>query len=110
VATGGVASCGGWTLERPGDGGIEPGLGHIRHFAVHPEWTRMGIGRALFEACAAAARAQDVRRLECYASLNAVAFYRALGFKPVREVDIAMSEAVVFPSMVMEARIWQLDG
>jgi len=110
VPTGGVAGCGGWTLERPGDGVIEPGLAHIRHFAVHPEWTRMGAGRALYEACAEAAREKDVRRFECYASLNAVRFYGALGFKPVREIAIPMSEDVVFPALVMEARIWQLEA
>ena len=27
-----IVGCGGWTRESPVDGGIEPGLGHIRHF------------------------------------------------------------------------------
>ena len=46
-----VAGCGGWTLERPGavHAPIDPTLGHIRHFATHPDWTRRGIGRALID-------------------------------------------------------------
>jgi GNAT superfamily N-acetyltransferase len=68
-----VVGCGGWTSERPGAAGapIDPTLGHIRHFATHPEWTRRGVARALLRRCLTDARAKGVRRFECY--LNAAA-------------------------------------
>src|SRR5215217_7069480 len=72
-----LAGCGGWTFERPGAAGapIDPTLGHIRHFATHPDWIRRGVGRALFDRCVADARVAGVQRFECYASLVAEPFY-----------------------------------
>jgi len=29
-----VVGCGGWTSEKPGTSETEPGVGHLRHFAV----------------------------------------------------------------------------
>lgn len=100
---GALAGCGGWTLERPGaaDAPVDPALGHIRHFATHPGWTRRGVGRALFERCAADARAAGVRRFECYASLVAEPFYAALGFVAVEPLVVAMGPGISFPSVRM---------
>ena len=50
-ADGTLVGCGGWARQRP-DAPNEPVdtvLGHLRHFATHPKWTRRGMGRALFE-------------------------------------------------------------
>lgn len=102
---GAVIGCGGWSTGRPGSGKLEAGLAHIRHFATHHGWARCGIGRALYETCEAAARAAGVRRFECYASLNAVAFYEALGFVPVREIKLPMPRGVTAPAMLMERRV-----
>jgi N-acetylglutamate synthase-like GNAT family acetyltransferase len=60
LSTGLLVGCGGWTLERPGTGTVEPRVGHVRHFAVHPDWTRRGIGRAIFSSCERAARSAGV--------------------------------------------------
>src|SRR5690606_26280843 len=60
LPTGFLVGCGGWTLERPGAGTVEPQLGHLRHFAVHPEWTGRGIGRAIYATCERAARVAGV--------------------------------------------------
>jgi len=100
-----IIGCGGWTPERPGTGEIEPGLGHIRHFAVHPAWGGRGIGRALFEACREQARDRGIDVFECYASLNAEPFSRALGFIRLSRRDIAMGGVVRFPSMWMHCRL-----
>jgi GNAT superfamily N-acetyltransferase len=99
VATG----CGGWTFERPGavDEPLDRSLGHIRHFATHPNWLRQGIGRALFERCAADARAAGVRWFECYSSLVAEPFYGALGFVTVEPITIDMGPGLAFPSIRM---------
>jgi N-acetylglutamate synthase-like GNAT family acetyltransferase len=102
---GDVVGCGGWTPERPGTGEVEPGLGHIRHFAVDPGWTGRGVGRSLFEACRAQARSRGVSVFECYASLNAQPFYQALGFSGLERREIAMGDAVRFPAVLMRCRL-----
>jgi N-acetylglutamate synthase-like GNAT family acetyltransferase len=100
-----LVGCGGWTLERPGTGTIEPHIGHIRHFAVHPSWTRRGIGSAIYGLCESAARAVEVMAFECYSSLNAEKFYRALDFKRIREMDIELRSGVVFRTVLMRREL-----
>ena len=96
-----VVGCGGWTVEAPGGGESRPGIGHIRHFAIHPGWTRRGIGRALLDRCVEEARVQGVRNLECFSTLTAEAFYRAAGFVTVGPVDVPMSPTIALPSVHM---------
>jgi N-acetylglutamate synthase-like GNAT family acetyltransferase len=105
LTNGFLVGCGGWTPERPGTKSVEPGLGHVRHFAVHPDWTRRGIGRALLEACGRTARAAGVRAFECYSSLNAEKFYRALGFVRIREMDMELKPPVVLPGVLMRRNL-----
>ena len=76
-----VIGCGGWTRERPGDGRVEDGLGHLRHFATHPAWIGRAVGRSIYEICEREARFAGRTRLACYASLNAEGFYAALGLQ-----------------------------
>ncbi|KMO44724.1 hypothetical protein VQ03_01775 [Methylobacterium tarhaniae] len=100
-----IIGCGGWTPQRPGTGGVEPGLGHLRHFAVHPASRGCGIGRALFGACRDQARGRGVDAFECYASLAAEPFYRALGFTPLALREIAMGDRIRFPAVWMRCRL-----
>jgi len=100
-----VVGCGGWTRERPGSGEVQPGLGHVRHFGVHPEWTRQGIGSLLYRRCVADAKVAGVERFECYSSLNGEAFYSALGFTNLEPIDVEMSEEVILRSIRMAAEI-----
>jgi len=104
-SSGEIVGCGGWTAQQPGDGGILKGLGHIRHFATHPTWTRQGIGRALIERCKADARAHAITRLECYASFNARTFYAAEDFQACGSINVQLSDACVFPSVRMECAL-----
>jgi N-acetylglutamate synthase-like GNAT family acetyltransferase len=106
AADGTVAGCGGWTLERPGavSAPIDPTLGHIRHFATHPDWIRRGVGRALFDRCVADARIIGVQCFECYSSLVAEPFYGALGFVAVEPITIDMGSGIAFPSVRMICR------
>lgn len=102
--TGVLTGCGGWSLERPW-GEAEQGLGHVRHFAVHPDHLGRGIGRALFDASLVQARQAGVTRMECYASLNAEGFYRALGFRTVRPMEVQLCPGLVFPAVAMRASL-----
>jgi len=105
TADGAIVGCGGWSHERPGTGERVPGLAHIRHFATHPDWARRGVGGGLLDVCVDEARAAGNRRLECYASLNAEAFYASMGFRTIEQVDVRMTEDVVFPSLLMASEI-----
>jgi GNAT superfamily N-acetyltransferase len=108
-ADGMLVGCGGWTRQRPGapNEPVDPALGHIRHFATHPSWTRRGVGRALFNRCVADARAAGVCAFECYSSMVAEAFYKELGFRTVEPIAITMGENLAFPSIRMHCHIAQ---
>ena len=97
-----VVGCGGWSREEPGSNVIVPGIAHIRHFAVNADYVRRGVGRALFACCEANARKEGVHKFTCFASRNAVEFYRALGFELCREIEAEMGPALRFPSLLME--------
>jgi ribosomal protein S18 acetylase RimI-like enzyme len=100
-----VVGCGGWTHEKPWTNEIEPGLAHIRHVGVHPDWGQRGVGRALYERCEVMARADGASAFECYSSLNARAFYEALGFVTIQPIDVPMPGPLVFPSLAMRRPI-----
>ena len=85
-----VIGCGGWTRERPGSGKITTGVGHIRHFATHPEWVGKSVGRRIYEMCEREAKIAKIHCLECYSSLNAEGFYAALGFQAVKNMEILL--------------------
>jgi len=98
---GSIVGCGGWTHARPGDGVVEPKLGHIRHFATHPDWIKRGIGSAIYSRCETEAEAAGVTRFQCYASLNAVSFYSVLGFESMRRIDLKMGSDTALPCQLM---------
>jgi GNAT superfamily N-acetyltransferase len=93
--------CGGWTLERPGDGEIQYGVAHIRHFATHPRWLRKGIARALLSRCIRDAEERSIRTLECYSTLNASHFYGSAGFKRIRTFEMPLTQETKFPAIHM---------
>lgn len=102
LADGEPAGCGGWSLGPPQDpAAVTPGLGHIRHFAVHPNHLRKGIGRRLFEACAAQAQPFGVTRFEAQSSLPAVEFYARLGFRETERTELAIPGLPALPCVRM---------
>jgi len=109
-AKGEVVGCGGWSREKPGTAETEPGVGHIRHFAVSRDWIGRGIGRAIYARCEVQARAQGVRVFECYSSLNGEPFYRALGFSRLAAIEVEMGPGVLFPSIHMRRPIRPRHG
>ena len=97
----GLLGAGGWSLERPGTKTAVPAVGHVRHVAVHPRATGRGVGRAVLRACRDQARAEGVRSLECYATLNAEPFYRSLGFRTLAPIDVPLTGTAVLRSIHM---------
>ena len=104
-ADGDIIGCGGWSREEPGSNLVAPGTAHIRHFGVKAEWVRRGVGRALFDRCEADARNLGICLFKCFASLNAVGFYRLLGFEDRGVIDVAMGPDIDLPSVLMERRL-----
>lgn len=102
---GAIVGCGGWTRERPGTNEVKAKVGHIRHFGVHPDWTRCGVGKALYVRCEHDARNAGISRFECYSSLNGEAFYSALGFRRLAQIEIDLFDGLRFPSVHMVADI-----
>lgn len=96
-----IVGAGGWTRDKPGGGGFDGETGHIRHFATDPDHLRQGIGRVLIERCLTDARFAGLSQMECFASLNAVAFYAASGFEALGPLDIRIGGTVPLPSLHM---------
>jgi GNAT superfamily N-acetyltransferase len=102
----GLAAAGGWSRRRTLYGGdqmksaedplldpvTEPA--RIRAFFVHPDWARRGLGRQLYDRCAAEAAAAGFHNLELMATLPGEPLYRALGFEEV-ERTVAVGDLPV---------------
>jgi GNAT superfamily N-acetyltransferase len=99
------AGCGGWSADPPGRRDENPKRAHIRHFATHPDWIRRGVGRLLYERCAADARGAGFTLFEAWASLNGESFYAALGFRRLGIIHASMPGGVQFPAVRMERAI-----
>jgi N-acetylglutamate synthase-like GNAT family acetyltransferase len=100
-----VVGCGGWTREHPGGETAVEGVGHIRHFGTHPDWTRKGIGGVIFRRCEEDARASGIGEFECQSSLNAESFYSALGFERIGVFDNQMGPDVALTICHMRYRV-----
>jgi len=110
---GSIAAAGGWSRRRTLFGGdqmkdaadplLDPATepARIRAFFVHPQWTRRGLARQLFDACATAAREHGFTHLELAATLPGIPLYEALGFAAIEPVNHAMPDGVVLPVVRM---------
>jgi predicted N-acetyltransferase YhbS len=104
-ADGEAVGCGGWSWQEPGTPRLEPGLAHIRHFAVRSAWAKRGVGRALYQRCERDARAAGAGRFEAQSSLNGEPFYASLGFARVGRIEVPMGPGLRFPSILMTRAI-----
>lgn len=104
-AGGEPVGCGGWSLEEPGSGRVQPALAHVRHFGTAAPWMGRGVARLIYRRCEADARAAGVRAFLCFSSLNGEPFYAALGFRAVRRMDVAMGPGLRFPTVLMQKAI-----
>jgi len=113
-AGGALVACGGWSRRnklfagaaRSTDDGrlLDPATepARIRAMFVGPGWTRRGLGRAIFESCRSAARAEGFRRLALMATLPGEPLYLALGFREVERVTITAPDGVQHEGVAME--------
>lgn len=69
---------------------------------VDPAHAGLGIGKRLLAALEQLARGRGIARLRLSASLNAVPFYRAAGFIPLREEAYAHPSGISLDSVAME--------
>ncbi len=104
--TGALAGCGGWSDKAPGPPAeTAEGRGHLRHFAVHPDSQREGIGRLLVEHCLKEAKAAGMREMHCLSSLNAERFYAVMGFETLARLDTQLPGDIPFPSILMRREL-----
>ena len=80
------------------------GRDQVHAVFVHPTRQGRGIGRRLMEAVESEAQARGERELILYASLSAVAFYEASGWRTVREHRDGDARLVVMTKLLGEQR------
>jgi GNAT superfamily N-acetyltransferase len=108
-----LIGCGGWSKRQTLFGGdqaksscdplLDPRTdpARIRAFFVDPRWARCGVGRALLDACSAAARHSGFRALELVATLPGEPLYRAGGFQALDRFDLELPDGVELPVVRM---------
>jgi GNAT superfamily N-acetyltransferase len=94
-----ILGVGGWSPD-----GMEHDLAWIRYLFVHPQASRRGIGRRLVERAEDAARAAGRPRLRVWSSLNAVGFYRAVGFLSERRARWPVQTGIELDYVLMAKR------
>lgn len=105
----GFVAAGGWSRRRTlygGDqmkGGEDPLLdpttesARIRAFFVAPRAARHGLGRRLYQECAAAAVNAGFTSFELVATMPGIPLYRALGFEMGEQYSVSLPDGVDLP-------------
>ncbi len=116
-AGGEIVACGGWSRRNKLHAGrgdapdddrlLDPGTeaARVRAMFVRSDWTRRGIGRAIIEACAAAARAEGFTVLALMATLPGEPLYRACGFRETGRTMVVTPDGVALEGVTMERAI-----
>ncbi|MCH2078804.1 MAG: GNAT family N-acetyltransferase [Rhodobacteraceae bacterium] len=94
---GAIVGAGGWTRDRR-----RRTKGHVRHVVTDDRTLRLGVGRALMEHSFATAKAAGIKEMECWATLTAVRFYKAVGFREIGPMNVQLQGAIDFPAIRME--------
>lgn len=109
----GFVAAGGWSWRRKVYGGdqmtaaedtlLDPATdpARIRAFYVHPDWSRRGLARRLFERCVAEATHAGFRTLELMATLPGEPLYLALGFTAVERSEPRLPDGELLPVVRM---------
>jgi GNAT superfamily N-acetyltransferase len=92
-----VLAAGGWS----GRGAV----GELRHLATDPDHLRQGLAGGIVALVLEQARRQGVTVMTCLATLTAVPFYAAQGFRRLGRIDIALGPGIGFPVMRMQREI-----
>lgn len=113
----GLAAAGGWSRRRTLYGGdqmkaiddplLDPATepARIRAFFVAPRAARRGLGRRLYDECAAAARRAGFTSMELVATMPGIPLYRALGFEMLEQYAVALPDGVDLPVARMRKRL-----
>lgn len=110
-----IVGCGGWTVRRrPQDDSVDDEtkplrqlVPQLRHFAVRPDYTRMGIASKLWKITHAQVQMQFAASslpfpiLEVYSTLTAESFYESCGFVHVKRVEFQLGKNSSFPTILM---------
>jgi putative acetyltransferase len=94
-----IVGVGGWSPDS-----LEPDVAWIRYLFVDPQAARRGIGRRLVEEAERSAGAAARPRLQVWASLNAVDFYRALGYRLQRRARWPVQAGIELDYRLMAKR------
>jgi GNAT superfamily N-acetyltransferase len=101
-----VVGCGGWSKrkllfgENDGlnslDNELIPGVdsARIRAFFVHPDFTRMGIGKRLLEKCEIEAMSFGFDSFELVATLSGEKLYSSHGYIPLKSYDVDLGDGI----------------
>ena len=94
--SGRICGVGGWSPD-----GMERDLAWLRYLFVDPPAARCGIGRRLVAQAERSAGAADRPRIQVWASLNAVGFYRAVGYLERRRARWPIQSALELDYVLM---------
>lgn len=109
-----IVACGGWSRRKKlytgsGDAADDARLldpatepARIRAMFVRGDHTRRGLGRAIIDACEAAARAEGFTRLALLATLPGEPLYRACGFVETERAMITLGDGTLLAGVAME--------
>lgn len=87
----------GWTKDS-----CEADCAWPRYVFVAPEAGGLGVGRALMTAVEHSATAAGRSRLKLWASLNAIGFYEALGYRRVKPARWPLAKGIEMEHLLME--------
>jgi GNAT superfamily N-acetyltransferase len=113
-AAGEIVACGGWSRRDKlytGSGDSEEDArlldpltepARVRAMFVRSDWTRRGLGRAIVDSCAAAAKAEGFTKLALMATLPGEPLYRACGFAEVERTMVVTPDGVTLEGVRMQ--------
>jgi GNAT superfamily N-acetyltransferase len=108
-----LVGCGGWSARATLFGGdhssgrsaamLDPAkdAARVRAMYTNPEHARQGIGRAIIDACEAAARHAGFKRAELMATMAGEPLYRACGYEVIEPHSSTTSKGVRIPLLRM---------
>ena len=95
-----IVGVGGWSPDS-----LEPDVAWLRYLFVHPQTAGRGIGRCLVEEAERSAGAARRPRLHVWSSLNAVGFYRTVGYRVRRRARCPIQAGFELDYMLMTKRL-----
>jgi GNAT superfamily N-acetyltransferase len=121
-AEGMLVACGGWSWRKTLFGsdhgaGREPDAldpardpARIRAFFVHPDWVRLGLGRAVLELCESEAMNAGFTAASLMATLPGERLYRKCGYDAGSPIDYELSADVTIRFVPMQKSLTRGSG